>query len=84
MINFNCFYYYNSLSHHEIILRENDEDIRNPKLVVEIMNKYFIRPGDLNLPSQFQQPPDYVNDCQTRDTNTKLSKFSTVKNLSSS
>lgn len=29
-------------------------------LVAEIMNKYFIRPGDLNLPSQFQQPPDYV------------------------
>lgn len=39
----------------------------------------FIRLGDLNLQSQFQQPPDYVTDCQTRDTNTKLSQFSTVK-----
>lgn len=79
MINFHCFYYYNSLSHHEIILRKNDEDIKNPKLVAEIVNKYFIRPGDLNLPSQFQQPPDYVTDCKTRDTYTKLSQFSTVK-----
>lgn len=49
-------------SHNEIILRENDEDISNPKLVglTEIMNKYFIIFGHFNLPSQLQRPPDYM------------------------
>lgn len=28
------------------------------------MKDYFIKSGDLSLPSQFQQPPNYVTDCQ--------------------